>query len=83
MPDELLYQLGTLEVSEEEVVELEVSEGTCETSTYHGEYTIVPKVYETELKTKNKFMSDNILVEKIPYSSVDNLAGGQTLTIGG
>ncbi len=96
MADELLIPLGTLVVNEEEMVELEVSEGTSNArlelevsegtsnaSTYHGAYKVIPKVTEQELETKNKLMSDNVLVGEIPYSSVDNLAGGQTLTIGG
>lgn len=83
MADELLIPLGTLVVNEEEMVELEVSEGTSNASTYHGAYKVIPKVTEQELETKNKLMSDNVLVGEIPYSSVDNLSGGQTLTIGG
>lgn len=83
MADELLIPLGTLVVNEEEMLKLEVSEGTSNASTYHGAYKVIPKVTEQELETKNKLMSDNVLVGEIPYSSVDNLSGGQTLTIGG
>lgn len=83
MADELLIPLGTLVVNEEEMLELEVSEGISDASEYHGEYNVTPKVIEQELKTKSKLMSENIIVKKIPYSSVDNLSGGQTLTIGG
>lgn len=51
---------------------------------YEGEYIITPKPNEaTVLETANKRMTDNVTVLEIPYSEVDNLAGGQTITIGG
>lgn len=53
------------------------------TETYKGEYEIVPKVKKQVLQTKNKTMTDDVTVLKIPYSEVDNLSGGQTITIGG
>lgn len=83
MSNELLIPLGTLVINEEEVLNIEISEGISNASEYHGEYNVTPKVIEQELKTKSKLMSENIIVKKIPYSSVDNLSGGQTLTIGG
>lgn len=53
------------------------------TETYKGDYTVIPKVEEQVMETKNKTMTDNVTVLKIPYSEVDNLSGGQTITIGG
>lgn len=53
------------------------------TETYKGEYEVVPKVNKQILDTKNKTMTDDVTVLKIPYSKVDNLSGGQTITIGG
>lgn len=49
---------------------------------YKGEYEITPKVTEQILETKNKSMKEDITVFQIPYSSVINPSGGQTVTIG-
>ena len=49
---------------------------------YHGEYNVVPKVTSQVLLTKNKSMLDNVTVFQIPYHSVSNPAGGNTVTIG-
>lgn len=50
---------------------------------YTGDYIVTPKVeQETELQTKNKSMSDNVVVLPIPCSDVDNPFGGRTITIG-
>lgn len=48
---------------------------------YEGEYTVIPKTEEQTLKTANKVMSDNLVVEKIPYYEVTNTANGKTVTI--
>lgn len=53
------------------------------TETYKGEYEVVPRVNKQVLETKNKTMTDDVTVLEIPYSEVDNLSGGQTITIGG
>lgn len=67
-------------------IKLTVSEKFQEvigTETYKGDYTVIPKVEEQVMETKNKTMTDNVTVLKIPYSEVDNLSDGQTITIGG
>ena len=50
---------------------------------YEGEYVVIPKSYEQMLDTDYKVMQDDVTVEKIPYSSVENIQGGLTITIGG
>lgn len=50
---------------------------------YDGEYTITPKVTEQTLPTRAKTMRDDVTVLEIPYVSVSNLSGGNTVTIGG
>lgn len=50
---------------------------------YEGEYLVVPQIVDQLLETKKKVMKGDVKVAEIPYSSVDNDAGGQTLTIGG
>lgn len=50
---------------------------------YDGTYTVTPKNYEeTELKTKDKMMQNNVTVKKIPKYEVSNDFGGSTLIIG-
>lgn len=49
---------------------------------YEGEYEITPKITEQVLETKNKSLLDNITVFQIPYASVSNPSGGNTVTIG-
>ena len=80
--DELLIPEIELEVKETEDIILKVEEGSMPDA-YHGDYTVTPQVEEQVMKTKNKTMTDNVTVLKIPYSEVDNLSGGQTITIGG
>lgn len=50
---------------------------------YDGDYHVVPKVYEQTLSTKNKTMTGNVVIEKIPCAEVDNSHGGTTVIIGG
>jgi hypothetical protein len=54
---------------------------TADLPHYEGEYTVIPKTEEQTLKTANKVMSDNLVVEKIPYYEVTNTANGKTVTI--
>lgn len=67
-------------------VELEIGTiirvGGGEFPDYEGEYEITPKITEQVLETKNKSLLDNITVFQIPYASVSNPSGGNTVTIG-
>lgn len=49
---------------------------------YEGDYDVVPKVKSQKLETKNKSMSNDVNIAKIPYEEVHNLKG-TTVTIGG
>ena len=53
------------------------------TEIYSGEYEVIPKVREQILETAKKTMREAMKVLAIPFSLVDNTAGGQTITIGG
>lgn len=49
---------------------------------YDGETEIIPKAFEDQiLKTKNKLVTEDILVSQIPYFAVSNPAGGYTVSI--
>lgn len=49
---------------------------------YEGDYTVIPRVYQQILETKDKVMLDDVTVEVIPLSKVLNLQNGYTVTIG-
>ena len=49
---------------------------TGEAAEYDGPYRATPEAWEeVTLKTKNKMLSDNITVEKVPYFEVGNETG--------
>lgn len=48
---------------------------------YEGAYSVTPKVNAQTLETKNKSMTDDLVVEEIPYSEVSNPSGGNTVNI--
>lgn len=53
------------------------------TEIYSGDYEVIPKVREQIIETAKKTMKEDMKVLAIPFSLVDNTAGGQTITIGG
>ena len=53
-----------------------------EVPAYSGRYTITPDASnEQTLSTAQKKLTDDIVVEKIPYFEVSNNSGGKTVTI--
>lgn len=54
-----------------------------ETDTYDGNYEVEPAFESQTLGTKNKTLTDDILVKAIEVQSVSNLSGGRTVYIGG
>lgn len=52
-----------------------------EVETYNGKYQVIPKVQQQELKTKFKYMIDDVKVVAIPYFEVGNNNGGTTVYI--
>lgn len=50
--------------------------------TYEGDYTVIPKVSEQELQTKNKMMKDSVTIQQIPFHEFSNETG-TTVVIGG
>lgn len=49
---------------------------------YDGDYTVIPKVTEQVLQTKEKVMINDLTVKEIPTYKVSNEAGGNTFIIG-
>lgn len=75
---ELSFEKEELEVNFGEVTV--VREGAL--PWYNGEYEFTPRKSEQILLTENKSMKNDVKINPITYSSVDNLFGGQTVTIG-
>lgn len=50
---------------------------------YTGAYTVTPDVEPITLQTKDKVMTDDVTVFKIPLWEVSNPFGGTTIYIGG
>lgn len=50
---------------------------------YEGKYEIAPSTGTQVLPTRNRIMTEDIMIKEIPYQEVTNKSGGQTVTIGG
>ena len=50
---------------------------------YEGEYIINPKFEEQILETKDKQMTENVVIEPISVVKTSNTSGGNTVIIGG
>ncbi len=48
---------------------------------YTGSYTVIPKTDSQVLRTTDKFLTDDITIEKIPFWETSNLSGGKTVYI--
>ena len=51
------------------------------TEQYVGDYTVIPKLDQQVLKTKQKVMTDDLTVKEIPVYEVSNTSGGTTFYI--
>lgn len=50
---------------------------------YDGEYEIAPLPFISQILRTNKcLLTEDIIIEKIPYAETTNTAGGYTVTIG-
>lgn len=49
---------------------------------YQGSYEVIPTIDGNTLKTKGKYMNEDVIVRPIPYSEIPNKAGGVTVIIG-
>lgn len=48
---------------------------------YSGSYVVIPDTKDQQLETKNKWMTDDILVKEIPYYETSNQQNGITVYI--
>lgn len=56
--------------------------GSFDTEPYRGDYSISPSFQPQTFDTKDKRMTDSLIVEPIRVSRVSNLSGGNTVFIG-
>ena len=49
---------------------------------YDGDYEVTPKITLQTLETKNKIMTDDVVIKGIPYFETSNESGGNTIYIG-
>ena len=62
---------------------LENDEIVIDYDIYSGQYLVTPLPnIEQILRTQNKVVTEDIVINPIPYAEVSNLAGGKTVTIG-
>lgn len=54
---------------------------TTQVEKYEGDYDVTPKVDRQTLKTKHKYMIDDVRILAIPYFEVGNTTGGNTVYI--
>lgn len=54
-----------------------------EHETYSGIYDVAPKIEPQILSTSDKVMTQDMKIKAIPYYSVSNEHGGNTIIIGG
>ena len=54
---------------------------SMQTEQYVGDYDVIPKIQQQELRTKHKYMTDDVKVHAIPYFEVGNNGGGTTVYI--
>ena len=52
-----------------------------EVERYKGDYTVTPNTDQQMLKTKDRYMTDDVTVKEIPYYEVSN-ESGSTVYIG-
>lgn len=56
--------------------------GYEEHEVYDGSYEVTPKVTEQSMHTKDKLMAEDVKIKSIPFFSVSNETGGNTVYIG-
>ena len=57
-------------------------DGYEEYEVYKGSYEVTPKVAEQSMYTKDKLMAEDVKIKSIPFFSVSNETGGNTVYIG-
>ena len=76
---DLLINLQPTEIE----LDLQVSQESGIWEEYKGSYNVIPNWNDQVLATKDKVLTDNVKVDKIPKYKTENIGGGYTVIIGG
>ena len=81
----VVHDFITLLVNPRKLLKMEVEKAvvvgvSCEP--YEGSYEVIPTIDGNTIKTKGKYMNENVIVRPIPYSEIPNNVGGVTAIIG-
>lgn len=68
--------------SERAIISGEISSDILAAKKYPGPYEVFPRKVDQTLDTADKLLTDDITVNAINYSEVDNPIGGKTVNIG-
>lgn len=75
----------TMTVNPQKSVQMKVEKAATvgiSSRTYEGSYEVIPTVDGQMMETKEKYMKDDVTIHPIPYFSVGNNSGGNTVFIG-
>ena len=72
---------GTLE-GKPAVISGEISSYRLSHTKYSGPYEVIPRKVDQTLETSDKLLTDDVTINAINYSQVDNPSGGLTVNIG-
>ena len=72
---------GTLE-GKPAAISGEISSYRLSHTKYSGPYEVIPRKVEQTLETSDKLLTDDVTINAINYSQVDNPSGGLTVNIG-
>ena len=75
--------IGTLSQSESLTGEINIYSEETTKDKYEGSYSVTPSTdQDVVLKTKDKLMTDDLTLKKIPFHETSNDSGGVTVYIG-
>ena len=64
------------------IISGEISSDILSHKKYSGPYDVIPRKVEQTLETADKLLTDDVTIDAINYSEVDNPVGGITVNIG-
>lgn len=61
----------------------EIKTGGVDAEKYEGAYAVTPTFEQQTLHTKDKLLTDDVIIDEISVVKVSNTSGGNTVIIGG
>lgn len=73
-----------IDISDKPTINISMAAGGSSVPVYKGDYVVEPDVYEDiVLPTHGKRMLEDVVTQKIPVRRIKNIAGGDTVIVGG